>query len=115
MGTLVTTPLFGSIVSAAGGVYTSKPRPVLIFQNTALMTGESTVVVPFTSQNQPGASFRVPVKPTDANGLDRDCWLEIDKIGAIRTSWIGPVIGKLEGEPLYEATRLVRQLLNLER
>jgi len=103
---------FGDIHLAAGGVYSSKPRPVVVFQNSDHATGESTVVIPFTSENNPDIHYRVAVAPTQANGLGRDCWLEIDKVSAIRTSCFGPVIGRLEAEPLAQAVELARQLMS---
>lgn len=111
MGELVSAE-FGNIALAAGGTYSSKPRPVLIFQNSAFSTGESTVVIPFTSEENPDIYYRVPVSATNGNGLGRDCWLEIDKVSAIRTSWLGPTIGKLEMGPLTQAVELSRQLMS---
>ena len=102
---------FGDIVLAAGGTYSSKPRPVLVFQNDAWPTGESTIVVPFTSQENPDAHSRIAITPTPANGLDRACWLEVDKLGAIRTSWLGRSIGHLADEPLRACVTLAHQLL----
>lgn len=106
---------FGDIVLAAGGIYSSKPRPVLIFQNSARPTGDSTVVIPLTSGKNADTPYRVPVNSTDRNGLGRDCWLEIDKVSAIRTSWLGPTIGRLEMEPLKQAVELSRRLMSPDR
>ena len=39
----------GDILIVAKGLYTSKPRPVLVLQDPAFNTGESVIVVPFTS------------------------------------------------------------------
>ena len=103
---------FGHIVVAAGGVYSSKPRPVLVFQNSTHSTGQSTVVIPFTSEHDPTSCYRVAVGASAANGLGRDCWLEIDKLGAIRTSWIGGTIGALESEPLRAALELAHRLMS---
>jgi len=110
VGCLVSA-VFGDIVLAAGGTYSAKPRPVLIFQNDTWPTGESTIVVPFTSQENVGAHYRIAVTPTAENGLDKACWLEVDKLGAIRTSWLGPSVGRLEGEPLRACVALAHQLL----
>ena len=106
------SPAFGSITLAAGGTYSSKPRPVLIFQNDAFPTGESTVIIPFTSKDAPGAHYRVAVASSRTNGLDRKCWLEVDKVGAIRSAWLGPVLGSLEPDALQTAIALARQLMS---
>ncbi|MCL2490610.1 MAG: type II toxin-antitoxin system PemK/MazF family toxin [Propionibacteriaceae bacterium] len=103
---------FGDVVLAAGGTYSSKPRPVLVFQNQLAPTGDSTVVIPFTSENNPAIPYRVAVSPTEQNGLDRPCWLEVDKVSAIRTSWLGETVGVLEEQSQMEAIGLSRRLLS---
>lgn len=105
------TNRFGDIVLAAGGIYSSKPRPVLVFQNDRLPTGESVVVIPFTSFDDPSAHYRVPVVPTQDNGLEKECWLEVDKVSAIRESWVGKRIGQLDDSRLQQAVDLARALL----
>jgi mRNA interferase MazF len=103
---------FGDIVLAAGGLYSSKPRPVLVFQNNAWPTGESTIVIPLTSRDSPFAHYRVAVAPTPGNGLDRPCQLEIDKAGAIRTAWLGRTLGHLEPGVLQASLDLARRLMS---
>ena len=113
MGGLVTAS-FGDVVLAAGGTYTSKPRPVLIFQNDSFSTGESTVVIPFTSSENPAAYYRVGVVPTPTNGLDRRCWLEVDKVAAIRTAWLGKRVGRLDSDVLRQTMDKARRLMFAE-
>jgi mRNA interferase MazF len=102
---------FGDIVTVAGGVYASKPRPAVVFQRPA-PTGDSTIVLPLTSTDNPNIPFRVAIRPTAANGLDRPCHAEVDKISAIRSEALGRRIGHLEAEPLAEATRLAHTLMS---
>jgi len=106
------TEIFGTVVLAAGGIYSSKPRPVLVFQNDRFPTGESMVIIPFTSQKNPDAHYRVAVVPTKSNGLDRLCWLEIDKVGAIRATNLGQTIGRLDSDSLAQANKLIGDLLS---
>jgi mRNA interferase MazF len=103
---------FGDIVTAAGGGYTGKPRPVLVFQNQSIPTGESVIVIPLTSAANPAVSPRLAVDPTARNGLDRRCFLEVDKLSAIRSDWLGAHVGRLEEEPLAQAVELAHQLLS---
>jgi mRNA interferase MazF len=86
----------GDVMLVAGGAYSSKPRPVLVIQNPKYRTGESVIVIPFTSMENPEIDTRIAVSPTPTNGLDRNCFIEIDKISAINTTYIGERIGKLE-------------------
>ncbi|MDR0945686.1 MAG: type II toxin-antitoxin system PemK/MazF family toxin [Bifidobacteriaceae bacterium] len=89
-------PSRGDIVTAAAGPYSSKPRPVLVIQDTGVHTGSSVVIIPFTSTANSSIAERVAVKQSSLNGLDRPCWLETDKISAIRSSAVGQTVGRLE-------------------
>jgi len=87
---------------------------VLVFQNDLLSTGDSTVVIPFTSERNSAVPYRVEVAPTDLNGLSRQCWLEIDKVAAIRTSWLTEAIGALDDESQSRVVALARRLMSPE-
>jgi mRNA interferase MazF len=104
---------FGAIVTAAGGPWASKPRPVVVFQQPTAKTGGSIVILPLTSQENPEIPFRVSVAPTSANGLDRDCFIEVDKISAITSDAIGKQIGQLDTAQLNAAVSLLHQLIEL--
>ena len=108
-------PVFGEIVLAAGGIYSSKPRPVLVFQNQEVFTGESILVIPLTSVNNPEIQVRVAVKPSGQNGLDRDCYLEVDKLSAIKRVCISESIGVLEAEALLKVQEMLSVLLKQEQ
>jgi mRNA-degrading endonuclease toxin of MazEF toxin-antitoxin module len=105
-------PACGEIVLVAKGAHTSKPRPVLVLQSPEYRTGESIVVVPFTTVENVAVDTRIAVTPTTANGLDRDCFLEIDKISAIDYSYIGQRVGRLETEVLNKATQMAICLIS---
>jgi mRNA interferase MazF len=103
----------GDIVMVAGGPYTSKPRPALVIQSTQAQTGSSTVVIPFTTSQNHEVGFRVAVIPSKANGLDRGCFLEVDKISAIKTEHLSKRVGELEPGFLEQAKTLLAELLDL--
>jgi len=105
---------YGDVVLAAGGVYTGKPRPVLVFQNGLAVTGESVIVIPFTTVDSALSEYRVPCQATECNGLRKNCYLEIDKLGAIRASWLGERVGTLELELLEQARYLACRLMSPE-
>jgi mRNA-degrading endonuclease toxin of MazEF toxin-antitoxin module len=84
----------------------------LVFQNPSLRTGDSVIVIPFTTVRNPSIEARIQVAPTAANGLGRDCFLEVDKLSAIRADWIGARVGCLDQETLNAAIRLSRELLS---
>ena len=102
---------YGEIVAALGGTYTSKPRPVLVLQNPRFETGSSVIVAPFTSVENNDICTRIAVTPSKANGLDRNCFVEVDKISAIKTSAVGPSIGHLEENILAEVAAMAVSLI----
>jgi mRNA interferase MazF len=105
-------PGHGEVFLVAGGTHTSKPRPVLILQNPLCRTGDSVVVAPFTTVSNEAVNTRIAVAPTAANGLDRPCFLEIDKLSAIDSSYLGQRIGSLEDAVLDEAVQMAIRLVS---
>ena len=77
------------------GSETAKTRPCLILQNDiGNKFGDTTVVVPFLA---PGDyPFIVNVKPTSANGLDRERGLNLSKIRSVSIKRIKNKLGILE-------------------
>jgi mRNA interferase MazF len=103
---------YGDIVLVAAGTYTSKPRPVLVIQNQAFKTGGSVIVIPFTSTENIAIDTRISISPSSQNGLDRNCFLEIDKMSAIKSSYVGKRIGKLEKSHLKEVYSIAVKLIS---
>jgi mRNA interferase MazF len=101
----------GDIVIVASGPYSSKPRPVLIVQNDNLRTGNSIVVIPFTSFANQDIDLRIEVQKSKANGLQKTSYLEVDKISAIRQSAIAEICGKLSPQQMNKVTQAMSKLL----
>ena len=103
---------YGQIVTALGGPYATKARPVLILQNPKFKTGDSVIIAPLTSVQNCEINTRIVVRPSKNNGLDRDCFVEVDKITAIMVTAIGPVVGMLEESTLSEVTAMAVSLVS---
>lgn len=95
----------GDIVTVAGGVYATKPRPALIVQDDRFDATDSVTVCPFTSTPIDAPLLRVPVSADAENGLDHDSFLMVDKMTTVRRSNTGIVIGKLDATTLVEFER----------
>jgi mRNA interferase MazF len=104
----------GAIVLVSAGQYVAKPRPALIIQDMDNPTGESVVVIHFTTTENPEIHLRVQVNPTKENGLDRPCFLEVDKISAIRRSTLSKTVGRLEKRHVQKVEEHLRALLSLQ-
>ena len=95
----------GDIVTVAGGVYATKPRPAVIIQDDRFDATQSLTICPFTSTEVEAPLLRVPVKADQGNGLHRDCFLMVDKITTIRRGNAQAVVGRLETTTLVEVER----------
>jgi mRNA interferase MazF len=95
----------GDIVTVAGGVYASKPRPALIVQDDRFDATDSLTVCPFTSTVVDAPLLRVPIAADEDNGLDQDSFLMVDKITTVRRSNAHAVLGRLDATALVEVER----------
>ena len=95
----------GDIVTVAGGVYASKPRPALVVQDDRFDATDSVTVCPFTTTEVDAPLLRLPVVADEANGLGRDSYLMVDKITTVRRSSTRLVLGRLEATTLVEFER----------
>ena len=95
----------GDIVTVAGGVYASKPRPALIVQDDRFDATNSVTVCPFTSVQVDAPLLRVPVSADGVNGLDQDSFLMVDTLTTVRRSNAHAVIGRVEATTLVEFER----------
>ncbi len=95
----------GDIVTVAGGVYASKPRPALVVQDDRFDATDSLTVCPFTSTEVDAPLLRVSVTADDKNGLVQDSFLIVDKLTTVRRGNAHTVIGGLEATRLVEFER----------
>jgi mRNA interferase MazF len=95
----------GDIVTVAGGVYASKPRPALIVQDNRFDATDSLTVCPFTSTEVDAPLLRMLVLADEENGLDQDSFLMVDKMTTVRRSNTRTVVGRLQATSFVEFER----------
>lgn len=95
----------GDIVTVAGGVYASKPRPALVLQDDRFDATDSLTVCPFTTQDLDAPLMRVRVEATEDNGLDQASFLMVEKLTTVRRSNARDVLGRLESSTMIELER----------
>jgi mRNA interferase MazF len=104
----------GEIWTVAGGKdYAGKPRPVVVLQDDRFHTTSSVTVCPFTTNPTEAPLFRVPIEPTDSNGLRSVCRLMVDKIITVRKAKIGERIGSLADEDIVRLNRAILVFLGI--
>jgi len=76
------------------------------------MTGSVTVCA-FTTDPTDAPLFRLPIEPSEGNGLRAVCRLMVDKITTVPRAKIGARVGRLADEDLVRLNRTVLVLLGI--
>lgn len=104
----------GEIWTASGGKdYSGKPRPVLIVQSDRLGGLESVTVCPLTTDPTDAPLLRLPVAPTDSNGLRVASRIMVDKVTTVPKGKLGARIGRLDDEDIVRFNRALLVFLGL--
>ena len=104
----------GEIWTISGGAdYAGKPRPAVILQDDSFDATASVTICAFTSDPTEAALFRLPVEPTDENGLKNRSRLMVDKITTVPRSKVGSRVGRLGDEDLVRLNRAAMVFLGL--
>ena len=104
----------GEVWTVSGGPdYTGKPRPIAIVQDDRFEGLESITFCPFTTNPTPAPLFRLPVKPSDRNGLREESSLMTDKITTVARVKLGKRIGSLDDDDVVRLNRALMVFLGL--
>ena len=104
----------GEVWTAAGGSnYAGKPRPVVILQDDAFNATGSITICPFTTHAVDAPLMRLPIEPSDQNGLRVPSQLMVDKITAVSKTKCKTRVGRLSDEDMVRVNRAVLVFLGL--
>lgn len=104
----------GEVWTAAGGKdYAGKPRPIVIVQDDRFKATSSITICAFTSDPTDAPLFRVPVEPSEMNGLRTSSRLMVDKIATIPKQKLGTRIGRLTDDDIVRLNRAMTIFLGL--
>ena len=92
----------------SGAGYAGTPRPGVIVQDDRFDATASVTVCVFTTDETEAPLFRLPVTPSDRNGLRTVSRLMVDKLTTVSKEGLGKRIGRLDDE---DAVRLNRAIL----
>jgi len=99
--------------AATRGPYTGKPRPVVVVQDDRFDATASVTVCPFTTNPVDAPMVRIPIEPSDDNGLDRLSSLMVDKMTTVPRSSLGDRLGRLSDDELVQLNRSLMVFLGL--
>ena len=104
----------GGIWTVAGAKdYAGKPRPAVILQDDRFDATASITICAFTTDPTDAPLFRLPVVPSEGNGLRVPCRLMVDKITTVPKTKIGLRIGRLGDEDIIRLNRAVLLFLGM--
>lgn len=104
----------GEIWTIAGGKdHAGKPRPAVIIQDDSFDATNSITLCAFTTDDSEAPLLRLPVTPTEQNGLRAPCRLMIDKITTTPKSKLGARIGQLDEATILRLNQAMLVFLGL--
>jgi mRNA interferase MazF len=104
----------GEIWTVAGGKdYAGKPRPVVIIQDDSFDATDSITVCAITTDETDAPLFRLPVQPSERNGLRAACRLMVDKVSTLPKTKVGVRVGRLDDEEILRLNQAVLVFLGL--
>ena len=103
----------GEVWTVAGGPdYAAKPRPAVILQDDAFDATASITICPFTTHAVDAPLVRLPIEPSERNGLRAASHL-IDKITTVSKTKLQGRVGRLSDEDVVRVNRAVVVFLGL--
>jgi len=104
----------GEIWTVAGGpAYAGKPRPAVVIQDDHFDATRSVTICAFTTDPTEAPLFRVPVLPSDGNGLHAASRLMVDKITTVPKDKLGSYLGRLSDEDVLRLNQAIVVFLGL--
>jgi mRNA interferase MazF len=98
-------------VSASG--YSGKPRPAVIVQDDRFDATASITICVFTTDETEAPLFRLPVGPSERNGLRYVSRLMVDKLTTVSRDRLGARVGRLDDEDVVRLNRAILVFLGL--
>lgn len=104
----------GEIWTVAGGAgYAGKPRPAVVIQDDGFDAIASVTICILTSIETDAPLIRLPVEPSERNGLRTISRLMVDKIVTVPRSKVGERLGRLDDEGIVRLNRAILVFLGL--
>jgi len=104
----------GDLVTIAVAGDYGKPRPALVMQADAFAELPSVTVLRLTSDTAREHLVRVPVAPSEFNGLRVMSHVMIDKAVSVPKARVGAVIGQLDEAVMLAVGRALAVFLGLD-
>ncbi len=97
----------------SGAGYAGKPRPAVIVQDDRFDATASVTICVFTTDATEAPLFRLPVTPSERNGLRSVSRLMVDKLATVSKERLGERIGRLDDDDVVRLNRAILVFLGL--
>ena len=98
---------------AGGGDYTGKPRPAVMVQDDSFDATASVTLCSFTTDPTDAPLFRIPIEPSEKNGLRAPSRLMVDKLTTVSRGRLGSRVGRLDDEDMVRLNRAILVFLGM--
>jgi mRNA interferase MazF len=103
----------GEVWTVSGSGYAGKPRPAVIVQDDLFGDTASVTICVFTTNAADAPVFRIPIVPSEHNGLREPCRLMVDKLTTVPRKWVGRRLGRLDDEDMVRLNRAMLVFLGI--
>jgi|TARA_Y100000294_G_scaffold175379_2_gene195342 mRNA interferase MazF len=103
----------GEVWTVSGPGYAGKPRPAVVVQDDRFDATASITICVFTTDETEAPLFRIPVTPSERNGLRSLSRLMVDKLTTVSKERIGDRIGHLDDADVMRMNRAILVFLGL--
>jgi len=103
----------GEIWTVSGSGYAGKPRPAVVLQDDAFEGTASVTICACTTDPLDAPLLRVPIEPTDRNGLREASSLMVDKVTTVPRARLGYRVGSLDDQDVVRLNRALMVFLGL--
>lgn len=103
----------GDLVTIALQGTDGKPRPALVIQSDLFDEHPSVTILPITSELRNAPLFRVPITPSEANGLQKPSEVMVDKAQSVAREKIGDTFGRVSAEDMLAVSRSLAVFLGV--
>lgn len=90
-----------------------KPRPAVVVQDDVFDATASLTVCAFTTDPTEAPLFRIPIRPSERNGLQQPSRLMVDKLTTVPKTKVGSRVGSLDDEDVVGLNRAIMVFLGL--
>jgi mRNA interferase MazF len=104
----------GDVVVAVFSGDHGKPGPAVVVQtDLANPTHSSLVLCPITSHLENAPLFRLEIRPSPENSLEKSCQIMVDKVTTVRKDKVRQIIGRLDEDTMIRVNRSLAFWLGL--